>query len=88
MYIMILVTMGLLGAGVGGVLAWRNATETLSHSIDVASAPKGVRGRDYRRGVRHQRKRRRLAVTLAGTVGGAALGVGAAFAIALLQAVR
>jgi hypothetical protein len=88
MYIVILVVVGLMGAGVGGTIAWRSGTEGLSHSIDVASAPKGMRGRDYRREVRHQRKRHRLAITVVSAIGGAALGVGAAFALALLQAVR
>ena len=85
---MILVVMGLIGAGIAGGLAWRNETDRLGHSIDVSSAPRGMRGRDYRRGIRHQRRRRRLMVTMASTIGGAALGVAAAFAIALLQAAR
>lgn len=88
MYIVIFAVLALLGAGIGGTLAWRSGTEGLSHAIDVASAPKGMRGRDYRRDVRHQRKRRRLAMTVIFAVGGAALGVGAAFAVALLQVVR
>jgi hypothetical protein len=88
MHIVIIIFLGLLGAGLGARYAWREESERLTHSIDVSSAPKGMRGRDYRRGVRHQRKRRRIAVTIVSGALGGALGVIAAFAFALLQGVR
>ena len=88
MHIVILVALALAGACIGAMVSWRHGTTALGHAIDVASAPKGMRGRDYRRVVRHQRKRRRLVATVLWTAIGAALGVAAAFAVALLQAVR
>lgn len=88
MYILIIVGLGLLGGCLGAWRAWQQGTEALSHSIDVASAPKGMRGRDYRRGIRHHRKRRRLLITILSALAGATLGVGTAFGLALLQGVR
>ncbi len=84
----ILLGMGLLGACIGAALSWRRGTEAMGHSIDVASAPQGMRGRVYRRDVRRQRRRRRLLTTALAALVGGALGVGAAFGAALLEAVR
>ena len=88
MHIVILVGLAAAGAWIGTTLGWRRGTQALGEAIDVASAPEGMRGRDYRRIVRHQRKRRRVVATILGGAIGAALGLGAAFAVALLQAVR
>jgi hypothetical protein len=84
---LILAMMGLAGAAIGGGLGWRGGSESLSHAIDVASAPPGTRGRDYRREVRRQRKLRRWAITIVAAVVGGALGLLAAFVVALLPAI-
>jgi len=86
MYLTVLIGMAVLGAYFGGTQAWRRGTDNLQRAIDVASAPTNMRGRDFRRIVRGQRKQRRLIFTLLWSVVGAVLGMSVAFGIALMQA--
>jgi hypothetical protein len=74
-----------IGALVGGLTTWRRETEAMENSIDVASAPAGVRGRDYRRSIKRQRRRKRVVATVLTSLFGAVLGIALVIGFALLQ---
>jgi len=75
----------LLGALAGGLSTWRRETKAIEHSIDTSSAPRRMRGRDYRRSVRRRRRRQRLISTVIYSFIGAFLGVALVVAFAFLE---